>query len=224
MRDGFCEPADTPRYHGQNDTCVTVGGAEVPLLFYRGEGADVTSMPLALRVWLAGDTAGGREVTRRGTPPDGPVLFVERDGDRSRIHALQAPDYAIPGPDEAGISPADARALLLTEALRRGLVAEEADAFVDAWAPAYFGEATREGPVAVGQARASVAAAVRALLYFAPEAVIAAVLALPLGPPPPGPAIAFSSCATWTPHRPPRRVCPRAAMLRPMIPAGTPRG
>ncbi len=184
VRDGFCEAAEIPRYHGQNDTCMTVGGVEVPLLFYRGDGADVSAMPLTLRGWLAGDTPETWEVTRHGEPPEGPVLFVEREGRVSRIHALRGPDFLMPGPDDAGITPADARSLLRDEALRRGLVAEEAEAFVDAWAPAYFGEPTREGPGAVGNAPASLAEADRALLYFAPESVVDAVLPLDLAPPP----------------------------------------
>ncbi|MBK7153510.1 MAG: AgmX/PglI C-terminal domain-containing protein [Sandaracinaceae bacterium] len=191
VRDGFCEAAEIPRYHGDDDTCLTVGGQQTPLLFYRGEGTDGSTMPLALRPRAApadGSQASvdpGWEVVRQtDVGVDGIVMLVLRSDGQPSIHLLEGPDYAMPNDGMAPTLPETARAMLHDEAVRRGLTEAEADAFVDAWAPAYFGEATRQGPVAAGRAPVALAEADRALLYFAPEAVVDAALPLTLSPAP----------------------------------------
>lgn len=191
VRDGFCEAAEIPRYHGDDDTCLTVGGQQTPLLFYRGEGTDGSTMPLALRRQAAPDVGSassidpGWEVVRQtDAQVDGIVMLVLRLDGRPSIHLLEGPDYALPSATAAPTPPETARAMLHDEAVRRGLTAAEADAFVDAWAPAYFGEPTRQGPVAAGRAPTALAEADRALLYFAPEAVVDAALPLTLSPAP----------------------------------------
>jgi TonB family protein len=148
-------------------------------------------MPLALRPRAA--PAGGSEssvdpgwevVRQTDVRVDGIVMLVLRLDGQPSIHLLQGPDYTMPSDVMAPTAPEDARAMLHDEAVRRGLTAAEADAFVDAWAPAYFGEPTRQGPVAAGRAPTALAEADRALLYFAPEAVVDAALPLTLIPAP----------------------------------------
>lgn len=190
VRDGFCEAAEIPRYHGDDDTCLTVGGQQTPLLFYRGEGTDGSTMPLALRrqapdVGSASSVDPGWEVVRQtDAQVDGIVMLALRVDGQPRVHVLQGPDYALPNATAAPTPPETARTMLHDEAVRRGLTAAEADAFVDAWAPAYFGEARREGPVATGRAPTALAEADRALLYFAPEALVDTALPLTLSPAP----------------------------------------
>lgn len=180
VRDAFCEAAEIPRYYGANDTCIRTPESETQLLFYRGTGLDASTLPLVFgrqgRTW---------QVSRR-TPATvlGPVLLVELVRGAPRLRALTPPHYSMPPDDDAGITPDEARTLLHREATRRGLLPEEADAFLDAWSPAYFGPCLRTGPVAHGEPPVSLAEAGRSLLYFAPEEVVDAMLPLELTPAP----------------------------------------
>lgn len=180
VRDAFCEAAEIPRYYGANDTCLRMTETESELLFYRGAGLDASSFPLAL-----GRQGRNWTVSRR-TPAaiEGPVLLVELVRGQPRLRALTPPEYPMPPEDDAGITPDAARELLRNEAIRRGLLPAEADAFLDAWSPAYFGPCLRTGPVAHGEPPVSLAEAGRALLYFAPEEVVDRVLPLELTPAP----------------------------------------
>lgn len=180
VRDAFCEAAEIPRYYGANDSCVRVGDAEAELLFYRGEGMDASRLPLAL-----GQVDGAWQVARRNrTALEGPVMLVELVDGAPRLRVLTAPDYRVPAETDPVITPGQARALLRDEAIRRGLAPEEADAFLDAWSPAYFGPCLRTGPVAQGRPPVSLAEAGRALLYFAPEPLVDTLLPLELTPAP----------------------------------------
>jgi hypothetical protein len=109
VRDGFCEAAEIPRYHGDDDTCLTVGGQETPLLFYRGEGTDGSTMPLALRPRAA--PAGGSEVERRpglgsraARPTSGSMASscwsCARTGSPAST-CCAGPTTLMPGPDDA---------------------------------------------------------------------------------------------------------------------------
>lgn len=180
VRDAFCEAAEIPRYYGANDTCVRVGEAEAELLFYRGAGLDASALPLAMVRMLS-----EWQTTKRDPAAlEGPVLLVELVDGAPRLRVLTAPDYAMPAEGDPVITPGQARALLRAEAIRRGLAPAEADAFLDAWSPAYFGPCLRTGPVAEGRPPVSLAEAGRALLYFAPEALVDRLLPLELTPAP----------------------------------------
>lgn len=96
--------------------------------------------------------------------------------------------------------PETARAMLHDEAVRRGLTEAEADAFVDAWAPAYFGEATPAGARRRGsRARRARGGRPCPLVLRPGGGGGRRVAADPERRPPCG--IACSWCASWTPHR-----------------------
>ena len=159
---------------------MRVGEAEAELLFYRGAGLDASRLPLAMVRMLS-----EWQTTKRDSAVlEGPVLLVELVDGAPRLRVLTAPDYAMPAEGDPVITPGQARALLRAEATRRGLAPAEADAFLDAWSPAYFGPCLRTGPVAEGRPPVSLAEAGRALLYFAPEALVDTLLPLELTPAP----------------------------------------
>lgn len=180
--DGFCEAAEIPRYLADSSTCLAVGGANVPLLFYRASGVDASGLPIVLRREAAG------LVVRRPRREElrGPILALTREADgEPRILRLDA--QAASGPMEqlvgAPLTVEEARAALIAHALAEGLTAAEAEAFVDAWAPAYFDHCRREGPEASGLPPAALAPAAHSLLYFAPRALVDAMLPLSTVPP-----------------------------------------
>lgn len=182
-RDGFCEAAEIPRYTGERDTCLTVGEAQSELLFYRADDLDARGLPLALFL----GTDGERRVDRRAeTRVEGPIFYVERMEADAPVRIVRLTDLHVGRPivtDGATLTPADVRGALTEEARRRGLTQAEADAFTDAWAPAFFDARRREGPDAAGTAPRTLSQSRRSLLYFAPREAIDAMLPLVVTPP-----------------------------------------
>lgn len=180
VADGYCEAAEIPRYRGDADTCLAAAGTYSELLFYRAAGLDRTRLPLVLE-----RDADGYAVRQRSAPGiGGPVLFVEQRADgsvRRRWLATNERDGRVPEGDGPGAD--DVRAALMDHARSLGLRAAEAEAFVDAWAPAYFGERRRSGPEASGFAPPSLGPASVSLLYFAPRELVDALLPLTTEPP-----------------------------------------
>lgn len=179
--DGFCESTEIPRYYGDRDTCLTADGSEADLLFYRT--ASVPAAGLPLRVSASGDELAVERVGAAAV--EGPVLYITSDGTTTHIFALDGASLGGPiattGLTE--ITPDAARALLATEAMRRGLSTMEAEAFVDAWSPAYFAHCTRTGPEASGTTPAALQQARISLLHFAPRQAVDAMLPLRTDPP-----------------------------------------
>jgi hypothetical protein len=130
----------------------------------------------------------GRYSTRRvGTMPiDGPILFIERTPAHVAIRVLRENELGaeIPTGDAGVLSPEATRALLMSHATSRGLTASEADALVDAWAPAFFDRCHRTGPEASGRPPESLAQVDRSLLYFAPATFVDEALPLTITPVP----------------------------------------
>lgn len=179
--DQFCEAAEIPRYHGDDDTCLTVGSSQSELLFYRALGRPAVLLPMTL-------VRTGRTYATRidgGSILEGPVVFVERDPrGRVRYRALTRAEQN--GPIPAGGTHDDAaavRALLLAHARTLGLTEAEADAFIDAWSPAFFDRCHRTGPEASGEAPAVLGVAEVSLLYFAPRSVVDTMLPMTVTPP-----------------------------------------
>lgn len=179
--DGFCERAEVPRYHGDDDTCLALGAQRSELLFYRARGLDPARLPLVLE-------REGRSYALRSRADariDGPVVFVERSAGGSVRYRVLAPnerDGAVP--EGSSLSDAEAlRALLVAHAHTLGLTSAECEAFVDAWAPAFFGTRRRTGPESTGAVPAELAVSEVSLLYFAPRALVDALLPLETAPP-----------------------------------------
>ncbi|MFO0693928.1 MAG: AgmX/PglI C-terminal domain-containing protein [Polyangiales bacterium] len=178
--DGFCEAAELPRYEADRDVCLAVGDARVHSLFYRASGLDTSSLPISLEL---GDGASLRRST--GARLEGPVLYLEKRGEGAPTIRALAPDVGsgpVPTGIEGTISVSEARTRLVAEARRRGLTEAEAEAFVDAWSPAFFDTCRRTGPEASGAPPAALAPTDRSLLYFAPEALVDAVIPLETRP------------------------------------------
>jgi hypothetical protein len=181
-RDHFCEAAEIPRYAGDRASCLTVGEEKSEVLFYRAES--ISTAPLPLR--LEHDGTAWKVARTGNAATDGPIFYIEASapGATPSIRQLGTTHIGVPLSAETGVSltPADVRIALLAEATRRGLTRDEADAFVDAWSPAFFDRCLRTGPEASGEVPASLAQAGRSLLYFAPEAAVDAMLPLTTTP------------------------------------------
>lgn len=180
IQDRFCEAAEIRRYAGERDTCLTVGQSRTELLFYRGH-----SIRAELPAMLVRDGEDLR--VRRTATLEGPLFYVEAtERDASpRIRAVTEGDLDKPldALQSASQSPAQVRAALVAEARRRGLTYAEADALVDAWAPAFFDTQRRAGENAAGTPPLIFEQVGRSLLYFAPRPVIDAMLPLETRPP-----------------------------------------
>jgi hypothetical protein len=116
----------------------------------------------------------------------GPVYWLtSSEGGAVHLRALSAQQRGqrLREGEGPSLRPEDVRAGLLAEARTRGLTAEEADAFVDAWAPAYFDRCRRQGPEASGAPPLAFRPARASLLYFAPAPVVDAMLPLSTEPP-----------------------------------------
>lgn len=173
--DRFCEAAEIPRYEADHDVCLTVGTSTTDLLFYRAGALDASRLPLA----MTRDDHG--LALARGTGElEGPVLILERVNGTARIRRLEpsAANGALDALAGETLSVDATRALLIAQARERGLTEAEADAFVDAWAPAYFDHCHRPGPEAHGHAPTALAEVERSVLYFAPRAIVDAMLPL----------------------------------------------
>lgn len=181
VADHYCEAAEIPRYHADDDTCLTTSGQSSELLFYRAAELDPARLPLVLE--RTGDTYALR--AREGATLEGPVLFVERKLDGTvHLRALAAAERSGPVTSDGGsTNPSDSRALLTAHARRLGLTEAEADAFIDAWAPAIFDGCHRTGPEASGEAPAVLGVAEVSLLYFAPRSVVDTMLPMTVTPP-----------------------------------------
>lgn len=182
-RDHFCEAAEIGRYAGDRVSCLHIGESSSELLFYRAEA--LPTAPLPLRLVREGDA--WKVVATEGARIEGPVFYIEteRTGAPVHIRALTPASFGQPirSVAESTITPSDVRAALTAEALRRGLSAGEADAFVDAWAPAYFDVCRRTGPEASGTPPVALSQVGRSLLYFAPPSAIDAMVPLRTNPP-----------------------------------------
>lgn len=178
--DGFCEAAEIPRYEADRDVCLEVGEARVHSIFYRAGVLDTSALPLVL------DLGVPPTVRRSGDARiEGPVLYLEKgEGGAPAIHALAADvaSGASPSGAEDTITVAETRTRLVAEAKRRGLTEDEAEAFVDAWSPAFFDTCRRTGPEASGDPPVAFAPADHSLLYFAPEALVDAMIPLETRP------------------------------------------
>lgn len=183
VRDAFCEAAEIPRYAGGAASCLSVADSSAEVLFYRA--GDLPTQHLPLRMVGSGDTwtierVGDAELL-------GPIFWLTASATGGEVHIrrlglgdLGRPlDPTIPGRTEA----ANVRVELTAEAVRRGLSQAEAEAFVDAWSPAFFDRCTRSGPEASGTIPVALRQSERSLLYFAPESVIDAMLPLSTDPP-----------------------------------------
>jgi hypothetical protein len=83
------------------------------------------------------------------------------------------------------LEPRELRTELVTEAVRRGLTRREAEVFVAAWGPELgLDEGPREGPQAAGTAPLGLGAAKDAIVYFAPPALVEALLPMEVDPAP----------------------------------------
>lgn len=174
-RDGFCEAAELRRYAGDGASCLTVGDTTSEVLFYRADALPTAPLPLRLE-------HEGEGWKLSGEPVPGPIFYVEveRLGAPIRIRRIEPADIGRPlgATPEGTLTPGDIRAAFLAEATRRGLGPGEAEAFVDAWAPAYFDACRRTGPEASGTPPPALAQVGRSLLYFAPESVVDAMVPL----------------------------------------------
>jgi hypothetical protein len=189
VSDQFCEAAEIPRYAAGHASCLHIGAVQTELLFYRSTGLTTTSLPLRIirpdgpfEVLLGGGGAGAGATGG----VEGPVLWLERTPDgATRIRPLMPTERRGPIPPDANgaLTPAETRALLRRESVRRGLTEAEADAFVDAWAPAFFDVCHRSGPEAGGLPPYALAPADASLLYFAPPETIDALIPLTTTPP-----------------------------------------
>lgn len=182
--DGFCEAIEIPRYVGEGDTCLHVGAQESPLLFYRAAGLTGVALPLGLTIDVDGNLRYAQG------PGHEAVTTVYRIRKRHGRHERERlPPRTVTG--EFGFipgTPLDAPALraeLVGEAVQRGLTRREAEVFVDAWGPVLgFAEEPREGPQAAGTAPLSLGAAKDAIVYFAPPALVEALLPMDVDPAP----------------------------------------
>lgn len=181
VADHYCEAAEIPRYHGDDDTCLTTAGQSSEFLFYRAAGLDRSQLPLVLD--RDGDSYSVRAQGERAV--DGPLLFIERHPDGSVLYrSLTGADRAGPVSSVGGsASVSETRAVLTTHARQLGLTPAEADAFVDAWSPAFFDTPRRTGPDASGTAPRELGVAEVSLLYFAPRATVEAMLPMTTNPP-----------------------------------------
>lgn len=183
VRDGFCEAVEIPRYAGGSTSCLAVGAEQTELLFYRAGALPTARLPLHMV------QRGDRWVIERRGDAElvGPVFWLTTaaDGSDVRVRRLGMNDFGRPLDDTApgAADPERVRADLLEEAVRRGLSAMEAEAFVDAWSPAFFARARRTGPSAIGTTPTALRQSRRSLVYFAPESVVDAMLPLSTNPP-----------------------------------------
>lgn len=180
--DHFCEAAELPRYSGDRAACLGVADATSEVLFYRTVPRPSPALPLRLRRDDEGFT-----VERVGDATiEGPVFLIRRqtlDAPVS-IERIGAGDFGrLRAPTQNGLTPNDVRIALTEEAMRRGLTQKEAEAFVDAWAPAYFDFCRRTGPEAAGRAPPALAQVGTSLLHFAPASAIDSMLPLSTSPP-----------------------------------------
>lgn len=180
--DRFCEAAEIPRYAGDRASCLTVDDTTSEVLFYRTDA--LRAPQLSLRLLSSDDEV---QVSRlRGDAIEGPIFLVRtpRLGGPVYIERLAAGDFGAPRPlPRESLTPNDVRIALTDEAVKRGLTPREAEAFVDAWAPAYFDVCRRAGPEASGEVPTVLAQAGTSLLYFAPAAAVEAMLPLSTSPP-----------------------------------------
>jgi hypothetical protein len=135
LSDGYCEVAELASYVTNDSGCLTVGGTEQSLLFYRGEGA---IPPLPATIERGPD--GTVQVTNGSLAAGAPVLRLLRTRAGGPIHVAMAQlpavaaSVSIPRPSELA---ADAHRTAIREQLRAlGMTQSESEAFERAW----FGE------------------------------------------------------------------------------------
>lgn len=185
LADGYCEVAELETYVTNDSGCLTVGGQEQSLLFYRGDG---TAPPLPVTIERTPE--GTVRITNASMTSVGSVLRFRRAAPGGPIHVVMD---NMPGPGGNVVIPMPSAPAngAHRDAIRRqltalGMTPSESEAFERAW----FGELF-DGAAPTPHAFTD------AVLFFLPEGGADAYARLEASPPPASVRRAMAIRAGW---------------------------